>query len=99
MTREAYSHEVLSAGFWPGSGAIPDAAFYAYGAPEPPGYKNARIGPEGAFYSPDFNEFILMYDDVRRAASPQAALMKFLTDTYSAGADLANWNRQELERR
>jgi hypothetical protein len=73
ITREAYSHEVTSAGFWPGTlaqgGSAMDAAFYAYAAPEPPGYKTARAGPAGAFYSPDLNEFILRYDDVRDAAS------------------------------
>jgi uncharacterized protein DUF5996 len=98
MTREAYSHEVLSAGFWPGSGAVPDAAFYAYAAPEPEGFKTARIAPAAAFYSPDFNEFILKYDDMRRTASPGDALMAFLESTYEAGARLAGWDRRELER-
>jgi hypothetical protein len=98
MTREAYSHEVTSAGFWPGSGALQEAAFYAYAAPEPPGYKTARVGPRGAYYSPDFNEFILKYDDVRSAPSPPDALMEFLESTYEAGAALAGWNRAELER-
>jgi hypothetical protein len=99
ITREAYSHEVTSAGFWPGSGAVADAAFYAYAAPEPPGFKTARITPDAAFYSPDFNIFILKYDDVRAAASPEDMLMEFLESTYGAGATLANWNRGELERK
>jgi hypothetical protein len=99
MTREAYSHEVTSAGFWPGSGAIQEAAFYAYAAPEPPGYKTARVAPEAAFYSPDFNIFILKYDDVRAASSPNDMLWEFLQSTYEAGATLANWNRAELERK
>jgi hypothetical protein len=98
MTREAYSHEVMSAGFWPGSGAIQDAAFYAYAAPEPPGYKTARVVPGSVFYSPDFNIFILKYDDVRKASSPHDVLMEFLQSTYEAGATLASWNRAELER-
>ena len=97
-TREAYSHEVTSAGFWPGSGLMQEAAFYAYAVPEPPGYKAAHVGPRAAFYSADLNEFILKYDDVRTAPSPRDALMEFLQSTYEAGATLASWNRQELER-
>jgi hypothetical protein len=98
VTREGYSHEVISAGFWPGSGAMPEAAFYAYAAPEPPGFKTARVGPAGAFYSAEFNDFLIKYEDVRRAASPSAALLDFLQSTYEAGADLGGWNRAELER-
>lgn len=98
ITREGYSHEVISAGFWPGSGAITEPAFYAYAAPEPAGFKTARVGPAAAFYSADFNEFILKYEDVRRAASPREALLQFLQSTYDAGASLGNWNRAELER-
>jgi hypothetical protein len=98
MTREAYSHEVSSAGFWPGSGALSAAAFYSYAAPEPEGFKTARVGPAAAFYSPDFNEFILKYEDVRTAASPRDALMEFLQTTYDAGARLAGWDRSQLER-
>ncbi len=98
VTREGYSHEVISAGFWPGSGAIAEPAFYAYAAPEPPGFKTARIGPPAAFYSPDFNEFILKYEDVRRAPSPRETLLEFLQSTYDAGATLGDWNRAELER-
>jgi uncharacterized protein DUF5996 len=98
ITREGYSHEVISAGLWPGSGAMPEAAFYAYAAPEPAGFKTARIGPAGAFYSPEFSDFLIKYDDVRRAASPRAALLDFLQSTYAAGAELGGWNRAELER-
>jgi Family of unknown function (DUF5996) len=98
ITREGYSHEVISAGFWPGSGAITEPAFYAYAVPEPAGFKDARVVPPAAFYSTDFNEFILKYDDVRSSASPREALLQFLQTTYDAGAALGNWNRAELER-
>ena len=98
VTREGYSHEVISAGFWPGSGAVAEPAFYAYAAPEPPGFKTAGVGPAAAFYSADFSEFILKYDDVRRAASPRQALLEFLQSTYDAGAELGHWDRAELER-
>jgi hypothetical protein len=98
IQREGYSHEVISAGFWPGGGAVPDAAFYAYAAPEPDGFKGARVGPAAAFYSADLGEFILKYEDVRTAPSPRDALMEFLETTYVAGATLAGWNRRELER-
>lgn len=98
MTREAYSHEVISAGFWPGGGEIKGPAFYAYAAPEPPGYKTARVLPESAFYHSGMSEFFLMYDDVRRANSPQAMLMDFLESTYRTAADLAKWDRASLER-
>jgi Family of unknown function (DUF5996) len=98
IQREGYSHEVLSAGFWPGGGAVPEAAFYAYAAPEPDGFKTARVGPAAAFYSADLGEFILKYEDVRTAASPRDALIEFLETTYVAGATLAGWDRRELER-
>jgi hypothetical protein len=98
ITREAYSHEVISHGFWPGSGAVPDPAFYAYAAPEPSGFKAAAIAPASAFYSTDFNEFILPYNAVRAAASPDADLEAFLTTTYNAAATLAGWDRPALER-
>jgi len=98
VTLEAYSHEVISAGFWPGGGDIKDAAFYAYAAPEPAGFADAHIAPPNAFYHPQMHEFFLMYDDVRRAASPKAALLDFLQSTYDAGASLGKWNREELER-
>jgi hypothetical protein len=98
ITREAYSHEVISAGFWPGGGDIKDTAFYAYAAPEPAGFAEAHVSPGKAFYHPQMHEFLLMYDDVRRASSPKTALLQFLQSTYDAGANLGNWNREELER-
>jgi Family of unknown function (DUF5996) len=110
ITREAYSHEVISHGFWPGQrasgpversesdGTIHTPAFYSYTAPEPPGLKEARIRPQQAFYSQQLKEFILLYDGVRSADSPEAVLMSFLQSTYDAGADLAKWDRAALER-
>ena len=98
ITREAYSHEVISGGFWPGGGEIKGAAFYAYAAPEPPGFAEAKVRPAQAFYHPQMREFLLMYDDVRNSPSPKAALLDFLQSTYDAGANLGQWNRAELER-
>jgi hypothetical protein len=98
ITREAYSHEVSSVGFWPGSVGVSEAAFYAYAAPEPSGFKTARVGPPAAFYSTDLNEFLLKYDDVRTAASPRAALLAFAHTTYEATASLGAWDRPALER-
>jgi hypothetical protein len=98
ITREAYSHEVISAGFWPGGGDVKGAAFYVYAAPEPAGFSEQKVKPAEAFYHPQMKEFLLMYDDVRRAALPRQALLDFLQSTYEAGANLAHWNRQELER-
>ena len=98
ITREAYSHEVISAGFWPGGGDLKGAAFYAYAAPEPAGFGEQKVKPAAAFYHPVMKEFLLMYDDVRRAASPREALLDFLKSTYEAGANLAGWERKELER-
>jgi hypothetical protein len=98
VTREAYSHEVISAGFWPGGGDIKGAAFYAYAAPEPAGFSEQKVQPATAFYHPELKEFLLMYDDVRGAASPRQALLTFLQSTYAAGANLAKWDRKELER-
>ena len=99
ITREAYSHEVISAGFWPGGGEITGPAFYAYAAPEPAGFKTARVRPDAAFYHNGMSEFFLMYDDMRRAPSPKASLLDFLQSTYDAGADLGHWDRASLERR
>jgi Family of unknown function (DUF5996) len=96
ITREAYSHEAISAGFWPGGGDVKGAAFYAYAAPEPQGFKTAKIKPERAFYSP-LGEFLLMYDDVRLAKEPRRDLLDFLQTTYEAGANLGNWPRADLE--
>jgi Family of unknown function (DUF5996) len=98
VTREAYSHEVISGGFWPGGGDIKGAAFYAYAAPEPAGFGEQKVKPAAAFYHPVMKEFLLMYDDVRSAASPREALLSFLQSTYEAGANLARWERKELER-
>jgi hypothetical protein len=98
ITREAYSHEAISHGFWPGGGPVKGAAFYSYTAPEPPGLKEARVRPASAFYSRDLSEFLLMYDDVRTAVAPEDELMEFLQSTYDAGADLAKWDRAALER-
>lgn len=98
VTREAYSHEVISAGFWPGGGDIQGPAFYAYAAPEPAGFSGQKVKPAAAYYHPVMKEFLLMYDDVRRAVSPRDALLGFLQSTYEAGANLAGWPRGELER-
>ncbi len=98
ITREAYSHEAISHGFWPGSGAVTDAAFYAYAAPEPKGFANAPVAPGAAYYSNDFSEFILPYDAVRATSAPAAALTEFLATTYDAAASLAKWDRGALER-
>jgi len=98
ITREAYSHEVSSAGFWPGGGDIKGPAFYSYAAPEPSGFAEQRVGPPEAFYHAQMKEFLLMYDDVRTAASPKDALMEFLQSTYNAAADLGKWDRKSLER-
>lgn len=98
ITREAYSHEVSSAGFWPGGGDIKGPAFYSYAAPEPAGFAASKVRPQSAFYHPQLKEFLLMYDDVRTAASPRIALMEFLVSTYDAAADNGKWDRKNLER-
>jgi uncharacterized protein DUF5996 len=95
---DAYSHEVISHGFWPGSGLVLEPAFYAYAVPEPQGLKTATIQPEGAFYHPELNEFILPYEAVRRAASPEAAIAAFVDSTYTQAATLGGWDRAALER-
>ncbi|MFZ0283897.1 MAG: DUF5996 family protein [Terriglobales bacterium] len=97
ITREAYSHEVSSVGFWPGSVGVKDAAFYSYAAPEPQGFKEARVRPGAASYDKQLNEFILLYEDVRKAESPTGALLEFCQSTYDAAANLGNWDRKELE--
>jgi hypothetical protein len=99
ITREAYSHEVISHGFWPGGGGVNDAAFYSYTAPEPEGLKSAVVRPQEAGYNLGMSEFILMYEDVRSAEDPDGKLMEFLQSTYEAGANLANWDRASLERK
>ena len=98
VAREAYSHEVSSAGFWPGDDRLPFAAFYSYSYPEPEGFKKVAVKPESAFYHPELGEFILPYEAVRQADDPSKALMEFLHSTYAAAARLGNWNRQDLER-
>jgi hypothetical protein len=98
ITREAYSHEVISAGFWPGNGGFGTAAFYCYAAPAPEGLANARISPDPAYYDTKLGEFILKYDDVRAAKSPDDAVLEFLQSSYEAAANLAHWDRAALER-
>jgi hypothetical protein len=98
ITREAYSHEVISVGFWPGGGDIKGAAFYAYAAPQPAGFAEHPVRPAPAFYNKQLSEFLLMYDDVRTAESPRNALLEFCQSTYEAGANLGNWDRREIER-
>jgi Family of unknown function (DUF5996) len=98
VAREAYSHEVSSAGFWPGGGAVEHPAFYSYAYPAPPGFAQARVEPAGAAYSTALGEFVLPYDAVRAAASPDDALLAFLQSTYAAAADLGHWDRTALER-
>jgi len=97
ITIEAYSHEVISHGFWPGGNGV-QAAFYSYTAPEPPGLSGSKIQPAAGFYSQDMKEFLLPYDDVRKSPSPENALMDFCQSTYEAGANLAKWDRKALER-
>jgi Family of unknown function (DUF5996) len=98
ITREAYSHHVSSCGFWAGTPPIDYPAFYAYAYPEPPGFADARVAPDGAFYSQDFHEFVLPYDRVRKSVKPDEALLEFLQVTYEAAADLGSWDRSALER-
>ncbi len=98
ITREAYSHEVISAGFWPGNGGYGKAAFYCYAVPLPSGLDVATIQPAQAFWDRGLGEFILPYDDLRRSSSPDATLLAFLQSTYDAAANLAQWDRKELER-
>ena len=97
VTREAYSHEVSSAGFWPGGGGVDFPAFYSYAYPAPAGFAKAQPGPEAAYFDPKLGEFLLPYDAVRRARDPEATLMSFLSSTYQAAADLGGWDRASLE--
>src|SRR6266480_571788 len=98
VAREAYSHEVSSAGFWPGGGGpVEYAAFYSYAYPAPQGFAAAAVRPEQAFFSKQLGEFILPYDAVRTAPDPEGALMEFLQSTYQAAADLGHWDRAALE--
>jgi hypothetical protein len=98
LTRESYSHEVISHGFWPGGGAVEEPAFYAYAAPEPTGLRDAATRPAAAGYNVVLSEFILPYEAVRTASRPGDELTAFLESTYDAAADLGGWNRSELER-
>ena len=99
ITREAYSHEEISAGFWPGNGGFGQAAFYAYAAPQPAAFETQEIAPVAAKYDTKLGEFILMYDDLRREPSPDHALLTFLQTTYDAAATLSKWDHALLERR
>jgi hypothetical protein len=96
VTRDAYSHEVSSAGFWPGAPGA-DAMFYSYAYPEPPGYKDYPIQPAAAAYDKNFGEFVFPYDAMRQSPDPEAALLSFLQSTYEAAANCADWDRQALE--
>ena len=98
ITREAYSREVISAGFWPGNGGFGEAAFYCYAAPAPKGFESAACQPATAGYNKTLGEFILLYEDLRQEPSPDEALLAFLQSTYEAGATLAQWDRSLLER-
>jgi hypothetical protein len=99
ITREAYSHECISAGFWPGSGSVTQPAFYSYTAPAQEGIERKPVRPDKAFFSPQAGGFLLMYEDMRKAESPAAVLLEFLQSTYEAGADVMHWDREALERR
>jgi len=99
VSREAYSHEVSSCGFWPGGEALPYPLFYSYAYPEPEGFRAARIRSEGAFYDSTFGEFILPYDRVSESSDPNRTLSSFLQSTYAAAADLGFWDRPALERK
>jgi uncharacterized protein DUF5996 len=99
VTRESYSHEVISHGWWPGSGAVNEPAFYAYAAPEPAGLKTAAIQPATAFYSTEMSIFVLPYEAVRTSSTPEADVQAFLRTTYDAAATLAGWDRHSLERK
>jgi hypothetical protein len=98
VAREAYSHEVSSCGFWPGGGPVPYPVYYSYAYPAPEGFKDARVRPSAAFYSADLGEFLLPYDEVRKAGNADAVLLDFLQSTYEAAANLAKWDRPALER-
>jgi Family of unknown function (DUF5996) len=97
VTREAYSHEVISTGWWPGGFGVDGPAFYSYSSPEPAGLADQAVSPEPGFYHRELKEFILPYDAVRRDPHPEQALLRFLESTYEAGATLARWPRTELE--
>jgi hypothetical protein len=98
VAREAYSHEVSSLGFWPGGGAVPYPLFYSYAYPEPAGFAAAKMAPASGSYHDGLSEFVLPYDEMRRAPDPDAALLEFAHSTYAAAADLGGWDRAALER-
>jgi hypothetical protein len=98
VTREAYSHEVSSCGFWPGGGPVAYPAFYSYAYPTPAGFREATVRPRAAVYSSELGEFLLPYDEVRTAARPDDVLLEFLQSTYEAAANLGRWDRSALER-
>jgi hypothetical protein len=97
ITREAYSHEVSSCGFWPGNEMLPEAAFYSYVYPTPPGFEDANVSPIEARFHPQLREFVLRYEDVRRTPFPRDTLLRFLQSTYDAAANLGGWDRKSLE--
>jgi hypothetical protein len=97
VAREAYSHEVSSAGFWPGGAGFEQAAFYSYAYPEPSGFSDAVVAPSTATYSTELGEFVLPYEEVRGSASPDDTLLDFLGSSYAAAADLGGWDRSALE--
>jgi hypothetical protein len=98
VTREAYSHEVSSVGFWPGDDRLPTPTFYSYASPEPDGFRTARVGPAATYYDPKLGGFYLHYDEVRSAQDPRAMLLEFCRSTYDAAADAGKWDRAALER-
>jgi hypothetical protein len=98
VVREAYSHECISAGWWPGGDAVREPAFYSYAYPEPPGFGDTRVRPDAAYYSHDLREFILPYEAVRTANAPSRMVLEFFQSTYDAGADLGGWDRRALDR-
>ncbi|WMJ73008.1 DUF5996 family protein [Cytophagaceae bacterium ABcell3] len=99
VVQEAYSHEVFSSGFWPGSESFPHAAFYSYIYPEPSGFKDINLQTDSAFYHDGLKEFVLPYEEVRRASDPSGLILDFLHSSYNAAADLANWDRKALEKK
>ena len=99
ITREAYSHEVISHGFWPGQGPLGKPAFYSYTAPVPAGLAEVKVKPPNAFYNSEMGLFLLLYDDLRNSSNPEETLIDFLQSTYEAGANLAGWDREALERK
>ena len=98
VAREAYSHEVISCGFWPGNEQLPEPVFYAYAYPEPEGYSTYKILPAAASYNNEFREFFLTYEVVRKSGSPEQLILQFMQSTYEAAATLGTWDRKALER-